>query len=179
MIDRWRRLLRRTRPDVRWYWDIRCKTVPPGQSRRILRWPVCEWHQQTSVNRKQRCWTYFPTHQSPLSHLPLFHHITHFRSESLFSYLTAPSVTIPPHANQPSSTCGGMSTNQHLHGNVPKVSGRCLNKPTSRTYIHSYTALCLIYSIYTCIHSAYSYNKCTTSGHFKHFDVTQICSVYS
>lgn len=59
MIDNWERLLRRTRPDVWWYWDIRWNAVPPGQSRRILSWPARGWHQATSVNRKQTLLTFF------------------------------------------------------------------------------------------------------------------------
>lgn len=139
-MDRWGRLLRRTRPDVWWYWDIWCKTVPPGQSRRILRWPVRGWHQQTSVNRKQTPLTFFSFTPKPSV---IFSCFTDFRSESLFSYLTAPSVTFHLMQTSPAAHAVACQQISICMENMPKVSGRCLNKPTSRTY----TALCL--NIYT------------------------------
>ncbi len=112
----------------------------------------------------KRCWTYFPTHQSPLSHLLCFI-ITHFRSESLFSYLTAPSVTF--HSCKPAQ--------QHMRWHVNKSAfawEMCLRflagAWTSLHHAHIYTLTqhSVWYIVYTtCIHSAYSYNKCTTSGH--------------
>ncbi len=145
MISRKRRLSRRTRPDVRWYRDIWCKTVPPGQSRRILRWPVCGWHQQTLVNRKQTLLNF-------LSYTPItFSSVSSVSGQNRSSPTSAPSVTLHLMQTSPAAHAVACQQISICMGNVPKVSDRCLNKPTSRTYIHSYTALCLIYSIYTCI----------------------------
>ncbi len=93
----------------------------------------------------KHCWTSCPTHKH------IFLGFIRFRSESLFSYLTAPSVTLHLMQTSPAAHAVACQQISICMGNVPKVSDRCLNKPTSRTYIHSYTALCLIYSIYTCI----------------------------
>ncbi len=108
---------------------------------------TCVWMTPTNISEQKT-----NTAELPVLHTnPIFLGFIRFRSESLFSYLTAPSVTLHLMQTSPAAHAVACQQISICMGNVPKVSDRCLNKPTSRTYIHSYTALCLIYSIYTCI----------------------------
>lgn len=176
MIDRWRRLLRRTRPDVRWYWDIRCKTVPPGESRSILRWPVCEWHQQTSVNRKQTLLTFLSYTSKPS--------ITS-SSVSPTSGQNRSSPTSLPHQWH-STSC--KPAQQHMRWHVNKSAfawEMCLRflagAWTSLHHAHIYTLTqrSVWYIVYTHAYIVHIHITNVPLQVISNTDVTQICSVYS
>lgn len=133
MTDRWGRRLRSSDLTSDGIETVDAKLFHldrPGESRDDLWVDDNSKHQVMKPN----------TADQPFLHIQILLHaflrLAHFRLESFSSCLIAPSVTFHLMQTSPATHVVAYQQISICMGNMTWVSGRCLNKPTSRTYTH-------------------------------------------